>query len=92
MRPGSTLLADLARDPDPWGGVEVHCFWTPFDLMVVPARSAILPGARTVRRFPVALHAWMLTDARVISAVCGVLGGEAPGENAPGREPYSCPA
>lgn len=74
MRPGSALLADLARDADPWGEVEVHCFWTPFDLMVVPARTAILPGARTVQRFPVAMHRWMITDGRVISAVCHVLG------------------
>jgi triacylglycerol lipase len=80
MRPGSALLTDLARDADPWGEVEVHCFWTPFDLMVVPARSAILPGARTVQRFPVAMHRWMLTDARVISAVRDVLRGKAPGQ------------
>jgi triacylglycerol lipase len=82
MRPGSALLTDLARDADPWGEVEVHCFWTPFDLMVVPARSAILPGARTVQRFAVALHRWMVTDARVISAVRNVLRSEEPGEAA----------
>src|SRR5262249_55564190 len=78
MRPGSDLLTDLARDADPWGEVEVHCFWTPFDLMVVPAQSAILPGARSVQRFPVAIHRWMLTDARVISAVRDVLRGPTP--------------
>jgi triacylglycerol lipase len=77
MRPGSALLTDLAGDADPWGEVEVHCIWTPFDLMVVPARSAVLPGARTVQRFPVAMHRWMLSDARVISAVRDLLGGEA---------------
>jgi len=78
MRPGSPLLTDLARDADPWGEVEVHCLWTPFDLMVVPARSAILPGARTVQSFTVAMHRWMVTDARVITAVCDVLRGNAP--------------
>jgi triacylglycerol lipase len=77
MRPGSALLTDLAGDADPWGEVEVHCIWTPFDLMIVPARSAVLPGARGVQSFPVALHRWMLTDARVISAVREVLRGEA---------------
>jgi triacylglycerol lipase len=79
MRPGSTLLTDLAGDADPWGEVEVHCLWTPFDLMIVPARSAILPGARSVKSFPVAMHRWMLTDARVISAVCNALRSEARG-------------
>jgi triacylglycerol lipase len=78
MRPGSSLLADLARDADPWGDVEVHCIWTPYDLMVFPARSAILPRARTVKRFPVAMHRWMVTDARVISAVRDVLHDRAP--------------
>lgn len=82
MRPGSALLADLARDADPWGEVEVHCFWTPFDLMIVPARSAILPGARTVQRFPIAMHRWMITDDRVISAVCEVLCARAPDQAA----------
>jgi triacylglycerol lipase len=80
MRPGSALLTDLARDTDPWGEVEVHCFWTPFDLMIVPARSAILPGARTVQRFSVAMHRWMLTDARVITAVRDVLRDENRGD------------
>jgi triacylglycerol lipase len=83
MRPGSPLLTDLARDVDPWGEVEVHCFWTPFDLMVVPARSAILPGARAVQRFAVAMHRWMVTDARVIAAVREVLGSEGPGQPGP---------
>jgi triacylglycerol lipase len=73
MRPGSALLTDLASDPDPWGKVEVHCFWTPFDLMILPARSSVLPGARTVQKFRVPMHRWMITDARVIRAVCDVL-------------------
>jgi triacylglycerol lipase len=63
----------------------VHCFWTPFDLMVVPARSAILPGARTVQKFAVAMHRWMVTDARVTAAVREVLGDEEPGQPGPER-------
>ncbi len=73
MRPGSALLADLARDPAPLAGVEVHCVYTPFDLMVTPAKSAVLAGARSVTSFPVAMHRFMVSDARVLDHVAAVL-------------------
>lgn len=73
MRPGSALLRDLAGDADPWGDVEVHCLYTPYDLMVMPGRSGVLEGARTVRALPVALHRWMITDARSLDAVAAIL-------------------
>lgn len=73
MRPGSALLRDLASDPDPWGTVEVHVLYTPLDVMIVPARSSELPGARTTRKVPVALHRWMVTDPRVLDAVAEIL-------------------
>ncbi|MGK4005281.1 alpha/beta fold hydrolase [Sorangium sp. So ce1036] len=73
MRPGSPLLRDLASDTDPWGPVEVHALYTPYDVMIVPARSSILPGARTTRAVPVALHRWMLSDRRVLDAVAEIL-------------------
>jgi len=76
MRPGSALLVDLASDPDPFGPVEVHCAYTPFDLMVVPARTAVLPGARSVRRFAVAMHRFMIRDEQVLDYVAGVLAGQ----------------
>lgn len=65
MRPGSALLRELAQDADPFGPVEVHCIYTPFDLTIVPARSSALPGARSVHRIPVAVHRLMLHDRRV---------------------------
>ena len=72
MRQGSALLQELLADGDPWGRCEVHAFWTPFDLMILPAGSSGLPGARE-RRFNVPLHPLMLTDRKVISAVMEVL-------------------
>lgn len=68
MRPGSPLLADLARDEGDWAPVEVISFWTPLDLMIVPARSSILTGA-TEQTFPVVAHPLMLRDGRVLEAV-----------------------
>lgn len=74
MRPNSALLNELAKDPAPWGGCEVHAFWTPFDLMIVPPGSGALPGAKE-RRFHVPLHPLMLSDRSVIRAVAEVLSG-----------------
>jgi triacylglycerol lipase len=73
MRPNSALLRDLASDPDPFGAVEVHCVYTPFDLMVFPAKSAVLPGARSVHTIPVLIHGLMILDRRVHDHVAEVL-------------------
>ena len=73
MRPDSALLSELATDEDPWGPVEVHSFWTPFDLMILPARSGQLPHARSDERIAVALHRWMISDRRVLRRVCELL-------------------
>ncbi|MFP2932269.1 lipase, partial [Pyxidicoccus sp. 3LG] len=76
MRPGSRLLRQLQEGRRPWGETEVHSFWTPLDLMILPASSSRLPGA-CERTFPVLLHPWMLTDRRVLDAVVEVLGSPA---------------
>lgn len=69
MRPGSAFLRALEQDPDPWGPVEVTAIYTPLDLMILPAQSSVLRGARKVVTIPVALHALMLRDRRVLAAV-----------------------
>jgi triacylglycerol lipase len=73
MRPRSDLLRDLAADPRPLETVETHCVYTPFDLTVLPARSAILPEARSVRSFPVLMHRFMISNDRVIDHVAALL-------------------
>lgn len=75
MRPKSSLLMQLERDRDPWGEVEVHTMWTPYDLMIVPSRSSQLRGASTDHRLTVALHRWMITDRRAIERVLLILAG-----------------
>jgi triacylglycerol esterase/lipase EstA (alpha/beta hydrolase family) len=69
MRPESALLARLKDDVSHLPEVAVHCLYTPFDAMIVPTHSSVLRGARSVHRLPVALHRWMLSDARVLSLV-----------------------
>ncbi|MDQ3034441.1 MAG: lipase [Myxococcota bacterium] len=73
MRPGSPLLRELGGDADPWGEVEVHVMYTPYDLMIVPATSSRLPGARSETRLPIALHRWMIEDPRAIARVVEIL-------------------
>jgi len=72
MRPDSDFLRELNRRENPFGDTEVFSFWTPFDVTVVPADSARLPGA-TERTFPVPLHQMMLTSPAVISATVEAL-------------------
>jgi triacylglycerol esterase/lipase EstA (alpha/beta hydrolase family) len=76
MRPQSRLLRYLESDRRPWGEVEVHSFWTPWDLTIFPASSSRLRGA-SERTFPVLLHPWMISDGRVLDAVVEVLGSPA---------------
>ncbi len=73
MRPGSPLLATLGHDVSALHDVRVHCLYTPYDVMIVPARSGILDGAASVHRMPVSAHHRMLQDARVQDLVADLL-------------------
>jgi len=66
MSPGSPLLIDLEADEDPFGEVEVHCVWTPYDLMIVPPSSSRLAAAED-HPLPILLHRWMIDDPRAIA-------------------------
>lgn len=73
MRPKSPLLTELDADPDPWGEVEVHTMWTPYDLMIVPPTSSQLPGAAEDHCLRIALHRWMITHPRAVERVVSIL-------------------
>lgn len=73
MAPGSALLRDLERDADPWGPVEVHTLWTPFDLMIVPPRSSRLPRVVSDVTLPIPLHRSLAYDPRAVAHVVHVL-------------------
>jgi triacylglycerol lipase len=49
LRPGSAFLRELARNAHQLEAVQVTSYWTPFDLMIVPAKSSELSPARNVR-------------------------------------------
>lgn len=73
MRPGSALLRTLGHDVSQLADVRVHCLYTPYDAMIVPASSAVLDGAASVHRMPVPAHHRMLRDARVYDLVARLL-------------------
>ena len=72
MRPSSFLIQDLNQDVEMLEQLNFTSIWTPFDLMIVPAKSSRLPVGREVV-LPVAAHAWMLKDSRCIQAVVAAL-------------------
>ncbi|BAY93221.1 lipase [Tolypothrix sp. PCC 7601] len=72
MRPNSALLNDLNSDVAMLEAINFTSIWTPYDLMIVPAKSSQMPVGREVV-LPVGLHPWMLTDARCLKIVAETL-------------------
>lgn len=73
MRPGSPLLVELNRGcADLCRSVQVTSVWSRFDLMIVPARSSVLAGARNIC-VNVPAHAVMVSSRRVRSLVVEAL-------------------
>ena len=73
MRPGSALLRDLDADLAPFGDVEVHCIYTSLDLMILPATSSVLRGARAIHRLRIPLHRWMIHHPSVLDLIAQTL-------------------
>lgn len=72
MQPGSRFLAKLNEKVDLLKPANPVSLWTPYDLMIVPAHSAILRIGETVK-LPVWFHRWMARDKRVIACITAVL-------------------
>jgi triacylglycerol lipase len=68
MRPGSEFLQDLNRDAAILERIQFTTIWTPFDLMIFPARSSEL-GCGQSMRVNVAIHRLMVRDRRVLELV-----------------------
>jgi triacylglycerol lipase len=66
MRRGSRFLEDLNRDAAVLDRIRATSVWTPWDLMILPASSSALGRAI---RVPVAAHALMPRDRRVLELV-----------------------
>ncbi|GBE90610.1 lipase class 2 [Nostoc cycadae WK-1] len=72
MRPHSNFLKDLNSDAVMLKQLNFTSIWTPYDLMIVPAKSSQMPiGTEVI--IPAASHPWMLTDSRSLAAVATAL-------------------
>jgi triacylglycerol lipase len=68
MRPGSAFLRDLDQGREVLKRAGFTSIWTPFDLMILPAKSSVMPQARVVR-LNISHHARMIRHPRVLQAV-----------------------
>ena len=74
MRPGSRFLTDLNRDIEKLSVCHPLSLWTPYDLLVLPARHCCLPVGEN-QRLPVRTHNGMLWDERSLAAIAqGLMG------------------
>jgi triacylglycerol lipase len=72
MRPDNLFLKDLNSDASILKQLNFTSIWTPYDLMIVPAKSSQMPFGREVI-VPALIHPWMLTDVRTMKTVVEVL-------------------
>lgn len=72
MRSGSSFLQDLNRDITSLAQIDLLSLWTPFDLMVIPASSSVIPLGKEVK-LPVLLHDWMIKDKQALQAMVAFL-------------------
>jgi triacylglycerol lipase len=72
MRPNHQFIADLNRDVDRLQHLNITSIWTPFDLMILPARSSQL-GFGTDISLPVLSHVQMVFDRRILNAIAEAL-------------------
>lgn len=70
MRIGSPFLADLNGTLHELDGVELSSLWTPYDLVILPADSSVLPVGRSIR-----LPIGGVMDRRALDLVAGILEG-----------------
>ena len=72
MRPSSAFLRDLNRDAQMLSQINFTSIWTPFDMMIVPAKSSMMPVGENIT-VSVLTHAWMLTDSSSLKAIANAL-------------------
>ncbi len=73
MRMNSSFLQDLNQDCDQClSQVQMTNLWTPYDLMILPAHSSKMGIGQEIS-IPVAVHAWMVSDPRVLKLIVSAL-------------------
>jgi len=65
MRPGSSFLNDLKTSSHLLESLPMTSYWTPFDLIVIPAESSRWAMGEEVC-IPTMFHHWMVSDRRLM--------------------------
>jgi triacylglycerol lipase len=73
MRPGSDFLACLGASAERLSRAELYAYWTPFDAVIVPQKSADWQLADS-RRIPALCHPCMLWHPRLMADLAARLG------------------
>ncbi|NET42933.1 triacylglycerol lipase [Okeania sp. SIO2B3] len=68
MRPKSDFMEDLNQDIALLEQINFTSIWTPYDAMILPARSSQIPVGRDIK-INVLLHAWMVSDEKVFKVI-----------------------
>ncbi len=74
MRPGSEFLRDLESDAERLRELEFTSLWTPFDLVILPAHSSVLPIG-SCRRLWCLAHPLMIWQKGCLRAIEAALRG-----------------
>ncbi len=68
MRPKSDFLESLNQDIALLDQINFTSIWTPYDAMIIPARSSQVPVGRDIK-IDVLVHAWMASDKKVLQVI-----------------------
>ena len=70
LAPGSAFIRQLNARVGAMAGIPVRAYWTPFDLVVLPATNTRWPfDDRLSQRVPCPFHPWMPHDPRVMADI-----------------------
>lgn len=80
MRPGSLFLEELNKDAEMLGKINFTSIWTPYDFIIVPARSAAQVRIESTkepvgeeRKLAIFAHAMLVRNQRSLEAVAEAL-------------------
>jgi len=68
MRPGSDFIRSLEQSSERLQGLACYAYWTPFDLMILPATSSIWEKAENIK-VNALCHPCMVKNGRVIADI-----------------------
>jgi triacylglycerol lipase len=72
MRRNHPFIQDLNKDLHQLEQVQFTSLWTPYDAIILPSTSSILPVGKT-ERLNVSLHKFMVSDRRSLAAISRAL-------------------